>query len=150
MPTFLEWANIPFNESQYDGRSIKKLLEDPDSPIEERQILIEYWGEDSLNDYTPECPWKKNDRLDGCTIDADCKCQDSWNNTYSCIRHLASDTNFMFCEFADGLVEAYDLKVDTSEMENIAYEILPSEHARYSLALGRLNKCSGKTCKTLY
>ena len=150
MPTILDWAKVPFDESEYDGKSFMKLLENPDSAMEERQILIEYWGEDSVNDYNPECPWSRNDRLDGCAINSDCKCQDSWNNTYSCVRHLATDINFMFCEFADRLVEAYDLRTDTAEMVNIAYDILPSEHARYSLALGHLKNCSGSSCRKLY
>lgn len=39
--------------------------------------------------------------LQQCTIDAECHCQDAWNNTYSCIRHISRTENTIFCEFQD-------------------------------------------------
>lgn len=36
-----------------------------------------------------------------CSIKAACHCQDSWNNTYSCVRHVANDLDKVYCEFFD-------------------------------------------------
>uniref|UniRef100_A0A182PNF9 Sulfatase N-terminal domain-containing protein n=1 Tax=Anopheles epiroticus TaxID=199890 RepID=A0A182PNF9_9DIPT len=137
VPTILQLAKLelPFS---LDGQPLP-LHSDPEVVIE-RQILIEYWGEGSLETHNPDCPWSAQDRLQLCTVDAACHCQDAWNNTYNCIRHLALDLDFIYCEFKDNqlFVEAYNIANDPYEMNNIAYEILPSVRAKYSLGLQNL------------
>lgn len=39
--------------------------------------------------------------LQQCTPVAGCHCQDSWNNTYGCVRHIAQDLDKIYCEFLD-------------------------------------------------
>jgi hypothetical protein len=87
-----------------------------------------------------------------CTLDAACHCQDAWNNTYSCVRHLSTNTNFIYCEFQDEyqFVESYNLAVDQWELKNIAFDMLPSVHAKYSLALAHLKDCTGDSCRQIY
>ena len=34
----------------------------------------------------------------------DCVCEDSWNNTYTCIRTLTEEENLIYCELADNEV----------------------------------------------
>lgn len=112
-PTILEWANI--NKTGYeDGISFNSYLMNTQKKFDNsvtsnknfhRQILIEYWGEGSLETYNPDCPWNKEDNLFQCTKDADCHCQDSKNNTYACIRHFAYNTNKIYCEFKDSEVK---------------------------------------------
>lgn len=47
-------------------------------------------------------------------------------------------------------VEAYDLSVDPYQLTNLAFDMLPSEHALLSLALEKLTKCKGDTCRQIY
>jgi N-acetylglucosamine-6-sulfatase len=149
-PTILEWTGISTND-QFDGESFATFLNSA-AEMPERQILIEYWGEGNERTHSPQCPWSAKDRLNQCTADADCHCQDSWNNTYSCVRHLAADQNLLYCEFRDEVqfVEAYDLAGDLHQMTNLGFDMLPSVRAHYSLAVDHLAKCSGDSCRQVF
>lgn len=123
-PTLFDWANVTKPE-WFDGESFANAIglesneisadtEPNDSDVNEsdadhriddapyeRKFLIEHWGEGNEKTYNDECPWQRNDGLTQCTLSAECHCQDSWNNTYSCIRHLANDLDKIYCEFID-------------------------------------------------
>uniref|UniRef100_A0A182JMF2 Sulfatase N-terminal domain-containing protein n=1 Tax=Anopheles atroparvus TaxID=41427 RepID=A0A182JMF2_ANOAO len=146
-PTILHLANLEIPPSM-DGLPLPL----DKSEGKERQILIEYWGEGTLETYNPECPWQAQDLLQLCSLDAACHCQDAWNNTYNCVRHLREDLNFIYCEFRDTeqFVEAYDLSKDLYQMVNVGYDMLPSVRTKYSLALTNLTTCIGSTCHTIY
>lgn len=156
-PTILNWAKVPVDSADFDGLPFDHLLSGlvhPSSPKEkfqERQMLIEYWGEGNVATYSPECPYKKNQRLSNCLADSACKCQDSWNNTYGCVRHLADDVNFLFCTFDDheSYQEAYDLNDDYYQLDNIGYDILPSVQAKYLILIDNLKSCKGANCREL-
>ncbi|XP_055374785.1 N-acetylglucosamine-6-sulfatase-like [Condylostylus longicornis] len=152
-PTILNIANIPLSGME-DGISFNKYLSIKESDYEydknyHRQILIEYWGEGNDNTWNPDCPYKRIDHLSLCNAAADCHCQDSWNNTYSCIRHFTYRTNRIYCEFKDdqNFVEIYDLQTDLYQIDNLGNKLLPSERALYSLALKNLTRCTGITCR---
>ncbi|XP_041772223.1 N-acetylglucosamine-6-sulfatase-like isoform X2 [Anopheles merus] len=149
VPTILQLANLEL-PSFLDGQPLP--LQSDEDVLIERQLLVEYWGEGSLETYNPECPWAAQDRLQLCTVDAACHCQDAWNNTYNCVRHLATDLNFIYCEFKDNqnFVEAYNIANDLYQMKNIGFEILPSIRAKYSLAIQNLTACVGHTCHIIY
>lgn len=149
VPTILHLADLEVPPTM-DGRPLP--LDIQEKGIKERQILIEYWGEGSLDTYNSECPWQAQDLLQLCSLDAACHCQDAWNNTYNCVRHLRDDLNFIYCEFKDNehFVEAYDLTNDLYQMVNVGYDILPSVSAKYSLALMNLTACAGPTCHFTY
>uniref|UniRef100_A0A182MMR3 J domain-containing protein n=1 Tax=Anopheles culicifacies TaxID=139723 RepID=A0A182MMR3_9DIPT len=98
VPTILRLANVE-PPSAIDGRPLP--LNGGRKDVIERQILVEYWGEGNLETHNPQCPWSAQDRLQLCTVDAACHCQDAWNNTFNCVRHLAQDLNFIYCEFQD-------------------------------------------------
>lgn len=153
LPTVLNWAKCEFDYSVFDGQPFDNLLIDSALDIiVERQMLIEYWGEGNLETWNHDCPWNRYQRLNGCTLEADCKCQDSWNNTYACIRHIAGiDVDFLFCTFDDrqGEEEAYDLSHDQFQLENVAYDILPSIRAKYQIAIENLRHCRGNTCRVI-
>uniref|UniRef100_A0A8D8MLH6 N-acetylglucosamine-6-sulfatase n=1 Tax=Culex pipiens TaxID=7175 RepID=A0A8D8MLH6_CULPI len=148
-PTIAELAQLE-PSTPMDGKSILSKLDHED--IEERQLLIEYWGEGSEETYNPDCPWQAKDRLSLCSVDAECHCQDSWNNTYSCVRHMANDLDLIYCRFKDreNFAEAYDLSEDLYQMKNVAFEMLPSVRAKYDLAIVNLTECVGETCKRIY
>lgn len=105
-PTILEWLSLPSNP-QIDGQSINAFMANAphydasSDRFYKRSLLVQHFGEGNFNTYKPECPWSQTDRLAECTIEADCHCQDSWNNTYSCIRHFSYQQSRLYCEFKD-------------------------------------------------
>ena len=56
-----------------------------------------------------------------CITEFGCKCEDSTNNTYSCLRTLKQNENSLFCEFADdtNFQEHYDLAQDPFQLHNL-------------------------------
>ncbi|XP_064551662.1 N-acetylglucosamine-6-sulfatase-like isoform X1 [Drosophila montana] len=152
-PTILEWAGLPV-PNYIDGRSFKSELSQVHQTNKKQQfskqriLLIEYWGEGNDDTYNPACPGNRTDHLAQCTPDADCHCQDSWNNTYTCIRDFRYNLDRIYCEFRDteNFLEAYDLHQDPYQLKNIVYDLLPMERALYGLLLQNLTKCTGKTC----
>lgn len=150
-PTILKWANVSFNTSDFDGTAFSELIEAETFDVIERQMLIEHYGEGNLETWNSDCPWRKSQKLYGCQIESECKAQDSWNNTYSCVRHIASDINFIFCKFEgrEEYYEAYDLMNDAYQLDNIAYDILPSIQARYQVIIENLKECKGDDCRVI-
>lgn len=150
-PTLLELAEVQSGGNIFDGTSFAASLnKKPKNPVTKRtKLLIEYWGEGNEVTYSPECPWKKSEKLMGCTKDAACHCQDSWNNTYSCIRHIEEqNTDYLYCEFRDqqNFVEAYNLMEDPYQIENIGFTEIPSIRAQYQLWIEDMAKCQGRNC----
>ncbi|XP_063710062.1 N-acetylglucosamine-6-sulfatase-like [Culicoides brevitarsis] len=150
-PTLLELSDAPSAGNVFDGVSFAASLnKNPKNPVKKRtKLLIEYWGEENDADFTPDCPWTAHDRLMGCEKAASCHCQDSWNNTYSCIRHIEEQhTDYLYCEFKDteNFVEAYNLLEDPHEMTNIGYTEIPSIRAQYQLWIEDMKKCQGQNC----
>ncbi|XP_059619432.1 N-acetylglucosamine-6-sulfatase-like [Phlebotomus argentipes] len=152
MPTMLEWAQIPL-PANLDGRSFRRdFMANEEQQSFSRQFLVEYWGEADAKSHSPSCKRRDSALLYGCTEDAACHCQDSKNNTYACVRRLDSAKDFLYCEFRDSqhFAEAYDLLSDPYQMHNLAFEMLPSERAIYSLVLKNLTTCIGPTCRAYH
>lgn len=152
-PTILNWAKVHVNYDEFDGKPFDYLLtSSTPEKIEPRQMLIEYWGEGNHDTVNPDCPYKKSQRLSGCTLEAGCKCEDSWNNTYACVRHIETDINFIFCTFYDrefSYQEAYDLDNDFYQLDNVGFEILPSVQAKYQIIVENLRSCKASSCRTV-
>lgn len=182
MPTMLQLAGIESPPTPpLDGESFVDALlmgnnnNDVADEVFRRQILIEYWGEGTAETtFADGCDWSANDRLAGCSAAFACHCEDSWNNSYACIREMSdggNSVNYLFCQFQDNevkektklrqfrrdylgffllllqqFVEAYDLRVDPYEMDNLAFSMLPSEQAWWSRQLDELKSCVGATC----
>ncbi|CAH2052219.1 unnamed protein product, partial [Iphiclides podalirius] len=128
-----------------DGRPID-LQESENEKESERTMLVEYYGEARDGTVDPKCPWHyDNANLAQCYPEYDCKCQDSRNNTFGCLRHIAKRINIKYCLFADNesFKEMYDLAKDPFELKNIADEVLPSIKHWYKLMLSRMLACRG-------
>lgn len=154
VPTILDLAVIQ-KPANLDGISFKDQLninERSDGDNFQRQLLIEYWGEGNMDSYNPECGWNSSDMLYGCSAELSCHCEDSRNNTYACLRYLSTQDDYLFCEFNDkeGFVEMFDLHNDPYQMDNLAFDMLPSERTMYSFALSKLEICGGDTCRHIY
>jgi len=47
-------------------------------------------------------------------------------------------------------VEAYDFNTDKYQITNLGFDMLPSERAKYSLAIANLSACIGENCRKIY
>lgn len=123
-PTILEIAGV---ERPSDGMS---LLDDK---VTDRTVLVEYHGERSHRKPDSGCSTDADPNLTVsneifssffrwfrvwifayflcvlqlCHKDFACKCQDSANNTYTCVRRVAEKFNNVFCVFEDDEVCIY-------------------------------------------
>ncbi|XP_045567977.1 N-acetylglucosamine-6-sulfatase-like [Salmo salar] len=54
-----------------------------------------------------------------------CVCEDSFNNTYACVRTVAPSADIQYCEFDDNevFVEVYNMTVDPYQLINRAKTI---------------------------
>ena len=108
---------------------------------------MSYHGEgNSGND--PACT--NTDRMSECGLAFDCKCQDSKNNTYNCVRTLYSEENSIYCQFQDSVnfMEMYDLNKDPQQLYNLANFMTDDEKQVYDSKLEKLKKCKGAVnCK---
>ncbi|KAH0540066.1 hypothetical protein KQX54_012037 [Cotesia glomerata] len=77
-----------------------------------------------------------------------CKCQDSANNTYSCIRRFSKRYNNIYCIFDDDeqYIEAYNLNEDQYQMNNIGYKIDNHQQDKFQKHLNNMKKCLGSDC----
>lgn len=141
-PTIIELAGLSTPKSM-DGRPIKFNAQNEEL---ERNMLVEYYGEGKDGTVDQLCPWSyDSDNLAQCYPEYDCKCQDSRNNTYACVRRIARRINKKFCSFADSenFTEMYDLNNDPYELTNIVDQALPSMRHWYQLLLSQLLTCKG-------
>lgn len=147
-PTILEMAGLSIPDD-IDGQSfLKHIKEGTESDAAERFFLIEYFGEGDQSKIDGACPWTYDGNLTECTKDSWCKCQDSRNNTYACVRRLSRTVNFKFCQFSDdeNFVEVYDLERDPFELVNIFPGMDVGEQNDYTRILGELQSCQGTKC----
>ncbi|KAJ3651733.1 hypothetical protein Zmor_017752 [Zophobas morio] len=146
LPTILDLAKIEKKDS--DGQSFKDELFRRESPPFTKNILVEYWGEADSSSIDPQCPWSFDNELSQCVLDAWCKCQDSRNNTYSCLVALSDHSKFKFCVFEGGFIEAYNLVEDPHEMHNLKLQKI--EVAHYYSILEQFKHCEGTSCLINY
>ncbi|KAL4712371.1 hypothetical protein ACJJTC_001532 [Scirpophaga incertulas] len=141
-PTILKLADV--KQSHMDGLPID--FERENDVVEERYMLIEYYGEGRDGSVDSKCPWKyDSNNLAECYPEYACKCQDSRNNTFICLRHIAEHINYKYCEFIDseGCKELYDLRNDPYELTNKSMEEFQAIIAWYSHYLKKMIKCVG-------
>uniref|UniRef100_A0AAQ4PTL7 N-acetylglucosamine-6-sulfatase n=1 Tax=Gasterosteus aculeatus aculeatus TaxID=481459 RepID=A0AAQ4PTL7_GASAC len=146
-PTILDIAGHDVNKTNMDGMSFLPVMEGKvNSSSWRTDILVEYEGEGSpVSD--PACP------LLGPGVSEcfpDCVCEDSYNNTYACVRTVALSTDLQYCEFDDNevFVEVYNVTADPYQLTNIAKTIDQEVLEKMNHRLMMLQSCSGQTCRT--
>ncbi|KAK3873117.1 hypothetical protein Pcinc_016902 [Petrolisthes cinctipes] len=160
-PTFLEVAGIPVPKYM-DGMSLKHIIMDDEEKREDqfrnmvsghqqvrRTMLVEHSGEG--RDTNPGCPSVPSPGMSGCNPDFACKCEDSSNNTYACLRQLGSRENRLYCQWLDSenFEELYDLAVDPWELNNTVSTLGSNAHKKLRHLLKNLQRCRGSRCRTL-
>ncbi|KAJ8984175.1 hypothetical protein NQ317_017828 [Molorchus minor] len=150
-PTILELADVEV-PGDMDGKSFKNVLTSKERVQFIRHIFVEYWGEGNARSIDGRCPWKYDRNLAECSCDQWCKCQDSKNNTYTCVIDISNKQTFKFCRFEDdqGFIEAYNITEDPYELSNCYLKMDKAVVESYLKRLERFEKCSGKKCDIFY
>ncbi|KAG2469338.1 FGD4 protein, partial [Polypterus senegalus] len=109
-------------------------------------ILVEYEGE-GHNVSDPDCPGL-GPGVAECF--PDCVCEDAYNNTYACVRTIATSADLQYCEFDDAelFVEVYNLTADPFQLINIAKTIDQEVLEKMNHRLMMLQSCSGPKCQS--
>ncbi|XP_066996820.2 N-acetylglucosamine-6-sulfatase [Anabrus simplex] len=146
-PTFIAMAGLLPIENM-DGKSFLDLLISKPE-YTGRIFLVEYRGEGDDESVASECVLPLDNNLAECVPEACCKCQDSRNNTFVCIRHLAPNDNYIYCRFDDSedFKELYNLEMDPYQLQNIAYLLDENSTNSYNELLSQMSTCHGKTCR---
>ncbi|XP_035391424.1 glucosamine (N-acetyl)-6-sulfatase (Sanfilippo disease IIID), b isoform X2 [Electrophorus electricus] len=145
--TILDIAGVNISALNMDGQSfLPQLTPSLRGGTSRSYFLVEYTGEGHVPE-DPHCP-RLGPGLANCF--PDCICQDSFNNTYACVRTLKGD-NLQYCEFADNesFVEMYNLTADPYQLENIVKKVDPTLLQTMNQRLIKLQSCQGKSCQDL-
>ncbi|KAM8883844.1 N-acetylglucosamine-6-sulfatase [Synchiropus picturatus] len=145
-PTILDIAGVNISLTKMDGMSFLPIMEGKMNSSWRTDILVEYEGE-GHNTSDPDCP------LLGPGVSEcfpDCVCEDSYNNTYACVRTIAPTVNLQYCEFDDDevFVEVYNMTADPYQLTNIAKSIDQEVLEKMNHRLMMLQSCSGQSCRT--
>ncbi|NP_001080261.1 glucosamine (N-acetyl)-6-sulfatase S homeolog [Xenopus laevis] len=145
-PTILDIAGYDLNKTQMDGMSFLPLMINNTNVNWRTDILVEYQGEGS-NTSDPNCPTLRPG-VSQCF--PDCVCEDSYNNTYACVRTIAAAYDLQYCEFDDAevFVEVYNITADPNQLTNIAKTIDQEILEKMNHRLMMLQSCSGPSCHT--
>ena len=99
-------------------------------------IIFSHYGEFNHGiDIDGDCEkyHNRDHKMFMCSLEWGCKCEDSRNNTYQCIRYLDDKENKVVCKFQDGenFVEYYDLNKDPYQLYSIPQKDLEPEERRW-------------------
>ncbi|XP_054280520.1 N-acetylglucosamine-6-sulfatase-like isoform X2 [Macrosteles quadrilineatus] len=147
-PTILAMAGLQ-PPTYMDGRSFLSMATSVEPLPPRRAFLIEYVGEGDLKTVSSSCHFADAYTLSECSPSSSCKCQDALNNTYNCVRSIAHDENYIYCEFykeVGYLKEFYDINQDPYQMENIYQELQQTVKNKLKEEILQHTTCNGRSC----
>lgn len=111
--------------------------------IPRQDFLVSYHGEHS-HSRDAACMAITDDQMAQCSIEAGCKCQDSKNNTYNCVRSKSDSEDTIFCRFEDDVdfVEFYNLAQDRLQLYNLGPELASDVIDLYQKKVDALKACT--------
>ncbi|XP_038061559.1 N-acetylglucosamine-6-sulfatase-like isoform X1 [Patiria miniata] len=147
MPTMIQLAGDPAPKD-VDGLSLVPVLipSTTETGGLSRDCLIEHSGEYEVNGIKG-CP--NTEFLANCF--PSCVCEDSKNNTFSCVRSIHPGVSTMYCEISDteSFQEYYDLIKDPHQLTNSIKSVKPPDLAAMHKKLILLQLCKGNGCRQL-
>ncbi|XP_037074816.1 N-acetylglucosamine-6-sulfatase-like [Pollicipes pollicipes] len=140
-PTVLELAGLK-PEPDMDGVSLLQTL----AADRRSALLVSYSGEYDKA-VAPACAFRGRN-VSHCYERFACKCLDSRDNTYRCIREMTADADRVVCFFPDEeFWEVYDLTADPNQLVNLASAMSAAEKARWRRRLSAAVRCRGAACR---
>lgn len=147
-PTLLDIAGSTVPDCM-DGLSFLPLIKKQEQDNRSRAFVVEYQGEGNKKSISSQCPWR-DDNLAECVTEAACKCQDSRNNTYNCLRRIDffEQLDFLYCEFPyEFIKEYYDLTTDPYQLNNKYLHLNEKKSVILQEDLHKLKNCKGFSCQ---
>ncbi|XP_043201417.1 N-acetylglucosamine-6-sulfatase-like [Amphibalanus amphitrite] len=109
-------------------------------------LLVSYNGETNMAVEQP-CRFRGTN-VSHCYERYACKCQDSADNTYRCIREMSAGLDRIVCRFSQPeFWEVYDLSADPDQLNNTAPSLSDAERDRWRRRLEAAERCSGAACR---
>ncbi|XP_046681956.1 N-acetylglucosamine-6-sulfatase-like [Homalodisca vitripennis] len=147
-PTIVDMAGLPV-PADMDGKSFLQESMSTQRLPPHRSFVLEYEGEGDKNTVSTDCPLNNDNTLSECYPSSACKCQDSRNNTYNCIRQIYQESNTLLCCFHEqpGVFwEYYDLNTDPYQLNNTYNSLSLPERTQLQSTLKHLTTCRGSSC----
>ncbi|CAL4103343.1 unnamed protein product, partial [Meganyctiphanes norvegica] len=143
--------NLPFEQEKKEDKvdyNKKNVEEYRKSIWNDRAFLVEHFGLGAGKGENPGCE-NVPAGLVGCKPSLDCKCKDSFNSTYACIRQISISTDNVFCNWYVGeeFQEYYDLQKDPFQLNNTVKTLSTEAHHGLLHHLETLQNCAGDSCK---
>ena len=161
-PTILDFAGLEIPRHM-NGLSLKDILtgkikpkqyensiySDSDRSFSRNLVLIEHSGEGK--EVNKGCEYL-GPNLSGCNPEFSCKCEDSSNNTYKCLRVADEEHNNLYCLWDDDELfeEIYDLNSDPNQIDNLINHVDKVKCQTFQTTLATVAKCYGESCTKKY
>ena len=146
-PTFLHMAGMSV-PTYMDGKSFLPAARDSPNRLSQsqRSFQISFHGEGDEGSNDESCyPLIDKENMAQCSALYGCKCQDSRNNTYSCVRTVGPRENTIYCKFDDDVdfVEMYDLSQDPWNLKNMDPQMSQEDKKKFEAKIEALSNCQG-------